>query len=75
MIKMILFALEGEEGAWLKVCGNGTFAAVANHSFLSPRGLAAVHLANRSCRAHTLVLDCNNYFYAFFQSICVYQPF
>ena len=59
----------------LKVHGNGTFAAVANHSFLSLRGLAAVHLANRSCSAHNLVLDCDNYFHAFFQSICVYQSF
>ena len=49
---MIPFALEGEDGAYLKVRGNGTFAAVASHSFLRLRGPDAVNLTNRSYRAH-----------------------
>ena len=52
-----------EKVRWMKVV---TFVAAANHSFLSPRGLAAVHLTDRSCHAHNLVLDCTIYFYAFF---------
>ena len=55
IIKMIPFPLEGEEGGITKSPRQLNFCCNRYHSFLSPRGLTAVHLANRSCRAHTLV--------------------